>query len=298
MCSNQPSTANSLDGHGHLPSRAGLVNIWGAVLIWGVMPFVVRFAAQGMPPAQVVACRLLLASLLLTGLVGPRQLYTAVKQNLKLFVLLATVGFSLPLLLDVYALKSVPVSVFTFISNSYPAFSILLAGIFLGERPTRRHLLGMTSSLIGLYLLAGISDFQGALSAGILLAFLSSLCWATAPILGKKIAARLSPMSIVAGRHVLGGMFAVPLMLVGEIRPAGAMAWLAIGVLALMSVLSFYLYYRGLAKTSVSTAALIEACIPVLSLGIGVALFREGLSGIQSLGAGLILLGTILVSVQ
>jgi hypothetical protein len=63
-------------------AHTGLINIWGAVLIWGVMPFVVRFAAQEMSPAQLVTRPLLLVSAVLISLVGPQQLYAVVKQSL------------------------------------------------------------------------------------------------------------------------------------------------------------------------------------------------------------------------
>ncbi len=281
------------------PTRSGLIQILCSVMIWGTMPFVVQYTSREMSAGEMTAVRLLIAGILMVSWVGPGRFYRAVRSNLGLFLILGIFGLTLPQLFYIYALRSLPIPVLTFITNSYPALAIFLAVILLKEKPTSRHLIGIASALVGLYLLAGPAVRLGGQAAvGVALAGLASLGWATSAIAGKKITARLNSTEIVAGRHVLAGIFAIPLMLLegGPVRGASLGAWMGTILLAVMSVASFYSYYKGLARVSVSTASVIESFTPVVTLILSAIFFGEILDGARMIGAGCVLLGTVLVS--
>lgn len=289
-----PAMSESAAAH-----RAGLPAILAAVLIWGTMPFVIQVAARSMPAGELVALRLTAVGVLLALALGPRRLARAIRRKLGLFLVLAVVGFTLPHLCYVYALQlRVPIPTLTFITNSYPAMCIPLAVVFLRERPSRLHIVGACSALAGLYLLAGAELQVGGAWLGIACALVAALGWALAGVAGKRVTASLAPLEIVAGRHLLAGLFAAPLMLAegATLQGIDAAAWLAVVALVVMSLLSFYCYYRGLARTSLSTTALLESFTPVVTLGFSVVLTGQGLTGISLLGAGLALVGAALAS--
>lgn len=279
--------------------RSGLPFIFAGVLLWGAMPFLIDVALQGLPPAELVAIRLLIAGAIMALLTGPRRLAAAVRANLTFFLVLALLGFTLPNLFFAAAMQTVPIPVVSFIANSYPALAMALAVVFLGERPTPLHLVGIVCALVGLYLMAGVQPGQ-VIAPGIVLVFLASLGWAISSVASKKLTATLPSGTIVAGRHLLAGLLAVPLMLIGgvEVGQATAVTGAALLALVVLSLVSMQLYYVGLHRTSVSTASLLEAFTPVVTLVISAVFFGEGLTGVQLLAAGLVFLGSVLVTVR
>ena len=135
---------------------------------------------------------------------------------------------------------------------------------------------------------------------GVACALLSALGWAISGVAGKRMTANVPPMTIVAGRALLGGMLLLPLVVFGEHKAYQASGWtwgwMAVAVAITMA--SYTLYYRGLAKTTVSNAAMLETFQPVVTLGVGVLLGRPGMTGWQLAGAGLVLAGAVMVSAQ
>lgn len=276
-----------------------MISILVAVLIWATIPFVIDAALASLSPSAVVSARMLLAGAVMTVVVGPRRLGRAIRHNLRFFLILSLFGFALPSLMYATALQTVPIPVLTFVANSYPALAIGLAAIFLHERPTRLQLLGMCSALVGLFLMSGIGPGQ-SLTPGIVLVLLTSVGWASAGVVSKKLTAQVDATTIVAGRHLLSGLFILPLLLVQglPVGAAGPTTWLILAVLVAMSLLSFEFYVLGLARTSVTTASLLEALTPVITLLISVVFFGQGLTGVQTAAAGLVLLGTVLASLE
>lgn len=281
--------------------QAGLLFVMGSVLLWGAMPFVIELIVASMPPVELTTIRMVAAGLLLVVPIGFRAFGRSLRQHLRLFVLLGFLGSAVPQVLYAYALQWVPIPTLTFITNSYPAFAILLAVLILGERPQPRHIVGMVSALVGLYLLTGptiIAD--GGLTLGIAMAFVIALAWGSSSIVSKKLITDLPSNHVAAGRQLLAGVLAAPLMLAGGVQVTGVpvVAWLALALLVVMTVFSFVFYYRGLAQTTVTNASLVEAFTPVVTLILSALFFGESLALVQLIGAGLILLGTILVSVE
>lgn len=281
------------------PQSRGLLSILAAVLIWATIPFVIDAALASLSPSVVVSARMLLAGALMTTIAGPRRLGRAIRHNLRFFLILSLFGFALPSLMYATALQTVPIPVLTFVANSYPALAIGLAAIFLHERPTRLQLLGMCSALVGLFLMSGIGPGQ-SLTPGVVLVLLTSLGWASAGVVSKKLTAQLDATTIVAGRHLLSGLFILPLMLFQgpQLRLAGPATWLIMAVLVAMSLLSFQFYVVGLARTSVTNASLLEAFTPVVTLLISALVLGEGLTQGQTVAAGLVLMGTVLASLN
>lgn len=279
--------------------RSGLPPIFVAVLLWGVMPFAIEVALQGLPSAELTAMRLLLAGVIMALLAGPQQLWRALRSQPLSFVALGLLGFTLPSLFYAAAMQTVPIPVLTFIATSYPALALALAIPLLGERPTPLHAVGILSALAGLYLIAGVQPGQ-AMAPGVVLVFLASLGWAVSSIVGKRLTVTASSSVIVAGRHLVAGLLAVPIMLSGgvQVSQATPVTWAALLAIVALSLASMQLYYIGLRRTTVSTASLLEAFTPVATLVISALFFGESLRGVQLLGAGLVLLGSILVTAQ
>jgi drug/metabolite transporter (DMT)-like permease len=280
---------------------AGLLAILLAVLLWGAMPFLVELASRDLAGGQLTVLRLIFPGIILGLVVGPKNLWLAFRHNWILFLLVAGVGFSLPQLTYVYAVQSgASVTLLNFIASGYPVLSLILAVIFLKERPTVVHGLAMGIALLGLYLLAGPDISAGQKAAiGIFWAFLSALGWAVSGVAGKRITANLGALPITALRHLLGAFLLLPLLAFETPKSynPSLQTWLAIAALVVMSIISYYAYYRGLAKTSVSTASLLESLQSVVTLIVGVLIGRPGMNPTQLTGAALVFAGTVIITI-
>ena len=253
-------------------------------------------------PGELMVLRMLIAGALLALATKPRRLFEALRRSPGAFLILSFLGFALPNLLYIYSLRTaIPIPILTFIANSYPVWAIALAAIFLRERPSAYHMAGIACTLVGLYLMAGvIPGAQLKIPPGIVLVLLASLGWASGSVASKRLTATVDATSIAAGRHLLSGILLCPLMLVEGVHltQASLGTWLAVGLLVAMSVLSYKLYYAGLAHTSVSSASVLETLGSVITWGIAAAFYNQGLGRTQTVGACLILAGTVLVSIH
>lgn len=280
----------------------GLASILAAVLIWGAMPYLLAIAARELRPGEIMVVRMLAAGLLFAAFVDRRRLAAALRSNAGAFLALSLFGVAIPGVLYIYALQTpTPIPVISFVTNSYPVGAILLAVLFLHERPSAYHLAGMAVAAAGILLLAGLTGSAARrIPPGMGLALLVSLGWASASVFSKPLTARADTNSIVAGRHLLSGLLLCPLMLIQgtQLPAAGLPIWLVMAATAILSVASYWLYYRGLAVTSVASASVLETFGPVVTLAIGAVFFGQMLRPAQLAAAGLILAGTALVSVN
>jgi drug/metabolite transporter (DMT)-like permease len=280
----------------------GLASIFAAVLIWGAMPYLLVLAARELPPGEIMAVRMLTAGILFTAFTDRRRLLAALHDHAGTFVALSLFGVAIPGVLYIYALQTpMPIPVISFVTNSYPVVAILLAVLFLHERPSAYHLVGMTVAALGILLLAGLTgSATRRIPPGIGLALLASLGWASATVFSKPLTARVDTNSIVAGRHLLSGLLLFPVMLFQGMRlpVASPPTWLVMAVTVVLSAASYWFYYRGLVVTSVTSASVLETFGPVVTLAIGAVFFGQMLRPAQLAAAGLILAGTVLVSVS
>jgi drug/metabolite transporter (DMT)-like permease len=278
----------------------GLAQILMAVCLWGGIPFVTSSLARQVFPGELVVMRMLLAGGVLVALGGPRRFWRALWANPIAFLALSAVGFALPNLLYVYALRTPSsIAMLSFVANSYPVWAIALAVIFLRERLSAYLLIAVGCTIAGIALMSGLGPGSaGGLPPGVLLMLVASLGWGSATVVSKKLSATVDSAVIAAGRHVLSGILLCPVILVEGTRFARASAgtWLLMGLLVAMSVVSYWLYYRGLAHTSVARASLVEAFAPVVTWAMGVLAFGQGLTGPQAVAAVLILTGLLLAA--
>jgi drug/metabolite transporter (DMT)-like permease len=275
--------------------------IFAATCLWGAYPFVIAIAGREIMPGEMVAVRMLAAGLLLGVVLKPAHLFQAVRNHWLAFLTLSLLGVAVPNLLFVHAVRiTTNIPVLTFVSSSYPVWAIVLAVVFLRERPSVIQLAGVVCTLMGLFLMAGLAEGGAHLAPDAVLALLASLGWASASVISKHMTMALDTTTIVAGRHLLSGLLLCPVVLAEGIRlpQAGALTWLAMAIMVILSILSYQLYYRGLVQTSVASASLIEGFNPVVTWVLGAAFFEQGLTPMQWISAGLLLAGTLSVSLQ
>src|SRR5512137_3049532 len=103
---------------------SGPAPILAAVCLWGLIPFVTSALARDILPGELVVVRVSLAGVILVALSGPRRFWQALRARPVAFLALAAVGFALPNLLYVYALRTTTsIALLSFVANSYPVWA-------------------------------------------------------------------------------------------------------------------------------------------------------------------------------
>lgn len=171
-----------------------------------------------------------------------------------------------------------------------PAYSLLLAWIFLGHRPSRRRV-GATIALIaGIVLAVGTEGFTGSSGTWILLA--TPLCWQASHLVTLRGLQGVPPSVLTGARYIYGGLLLglLYLLLGGvESAPAANDMLRLVPLLAVQGVILSYagtlMWYNAIARLDLlRSTAIVVPSIPVLSLGASFVLVGESPSFQQLLG--------------
>jgi drug/metabolite transporter (DMT)-like permease len=171
-----------------------------------------------------------------------------------------------------------------------PAYSLLLAWIFLGHRPSRRRV-GATIALIaGIVLAVGTEGFTGSSGTRILLA--TPLCWQASHLVTLRGLQGVPPSVLTGARYIYGGLLLglLYLLLGGvESAPAANDMLRLVPLLAVQGVILAYagtlMWYNAIARLDLlRSTAIVVPSIPVLSLGASFVLVGEIPSFQQILG--------------
>jgi drug/metabolite transporter (DMT)-like permease len=272
--------------------------------IWGASFMFIKIAVDEIEPAPMMALRLLLAALVLVPFLMLRRGVGPALGDLRTagwgLVVLGAINNAVPFTLIAWGEKHVDSSVAAIANAPVPLFIAVLA---IKYRPSERvaglRLVGILLGFLGVGVLVGFHPEGGWWAiAGTLAIVLAALFYAISNLFAQGRYGRTSPMVIVAGSTLWGGLMLIPLALfqLPEATPsAGALASVAaLGILGTAVALLFY--YRMLVLYGASRASLVTYLIPPVAVLYGVAILGESLHANAIAGLFLILGGVALGS--
>lgn len=290
-----------------------------AAILWAT-DALVRYPLiqHGLDPTFVVFFDHALAVVLLTPfmLVKFRKQLTKVSapQWAGLFLLgggasaLATVLFTA-------SFKYVNPSVSILLQKLQPVFVVLLAALFLGERPKKTFYIWAPLALLaGLAISFPTFDFAflsgAAESHGSLYALAAAGLWALATVVGKGVVGKLPPMVVTYWRFVFGLVtLAGMLAFAGSFSDGGAAASFAkLGDFAILrsllyvalvpGLLALILYYQGMLRTTASKTTFMELLFPVTAVTLNTVFLDAPLAGVQAAAALVLLFSITQLSIE
>ena len=264
-----------------------------SMLIFGTNGYLV--AHMSLQSGQIVLLRTLLGGLLLTVLVLLRGGFDREALRAERIPLLlggAALGLNWVALFEAYRLLNV--SLATLIYYVGPMLILLLSPVFFHEKLTPRKLAAVGIVAAGLVCISGSIAFSGLSTAGLLVAFLSALFYASLIAFNKRIV-RTGGMQTAALE--LDVAFFIVLIYVlftsGLPRPRPAdLPYIAV-IGFINTGLAYLLYFSGLQKLPGQSVALISYIDPVSALIFSALLLHETMTPVQMLGAVLIIGGAM-----
>ena len=298
-----PALANPLAAvAGRLsPQARGMALGAAAALIWGLYLALARQGVTGgLSPVDIAAFRYVTAGLIMLPWLafGWRQVAAVGLVRSTALALLAGPPF---ILFGVGGYLYAPLAHGAVIQPAIVTIlSMVLAALFLGDRPTRARVIGVTVIVLGIATIAGpgLLTGGGSTPVGDAMFAIAGVLWALFGLLSRRW--QVPPVAGTAIVSILSAAVMLPLALAthGWAHYAG----LPLGVIgtqvvvqgALTGVLSVIAYTTAVRLLGPARAAIFPALVPASAMLIGIPVAGEWPNALQFAGLGLVSFGLLL----
>jgi len=264
-------------------------------LVWGIGFTLAKAGMNEFPPLFLMGLRFSLASLVLVWFV------TFPHGQLKQIFWISFVGSTLQYGLTFTGLSMIDASLAIIIIHLEVPFAVLLAALFLKDKPGRQRILGMLISIAGIVLIAGQPSLRGQMLA-ILLTTSGALMWAVGQIMVKRLENPPSGFALTAWI----GVFSGPQMILGsfiieesQLQSLVQASWIGWGVILylalIMTALGYGIWYRVLSRNPVSKVMPVMLLLPVFTIISSMLLLGERPTPMIFFGGAVVIVGVFMI---
>jgi drug/metabolite transporter (DMT)-like permease len=266
--------------------------------------FITRLDRFGVPPLSIAFYRMAIAAFLLLPptLLFKRAEIRSLRTEDMLLLALGGCFLAAHFAAWITSLKYLPIATSVVLVNSHPIFVVLASYLFLGDRPTRWHLLGIATGLAGMVIISH-DGFKGAdfVSLGYGLAIAGALAIVGYFIIGRKIRARFSLLAYVTPLYSVCAAILLVLSLGtgSRLYPYDSTVWFYLAMLAVVPTIFGHTVFNWALKhvrpTAISVVFLGE---PVLAGVLAFVLFGQQPPLSTLVGGALVLAGVYLTTAR
>lgn len=271
--------------------------------LWGVIGLFVTYLYKiGFTPLEVVAMRVLTASLFLVPyvLIKNRHLFKIKVRDSGYFIGTGIISIVLFNWCLFSSMKDSSISIAFILLYTAPAFVTILSRILFKESLTARKVTALMITLIGCSLVSGI--FSGSTASisfyGLIVGLGSGFFYALYSIFGKAALSKYDSLTVTVYTFLFASFAIVPfsgldlrVSTLTDLKVIG----LVIGLGFLSTMLPFIFYTKGLQYVESSRASIIATIEPVVASVIGFFIFNETLSTWQYIGMIMVISSVIIV---
>lgn len=268
--------------------------------IWGASFLFLRIAVPHLGPVLLIESRVLLAALFLSLVALFLRRSLLLRTHWRHFLFLGLFNSALPFVLIAFAAQSLSVSLLSVLNATPPMWGVLIAAIWLKQRPKIKVLIGLMLGVLGVYILLGKestpSENIGAFPvvAVLLAAFFYGLSSVYA-----HTAQKVEPFANAHGSLWAAALLLMPVWFVGvpaEITLNSQLLWAVIALGVLCSGVAYLMYFHLIAQIGAASALTVTYLIPVFGILWGYLILDEAIGWHTLLGAVTVLIGTALVT--
>ena len=282
-----------------LRSRAGLLAVSGAGLLWGTTGVAVRTVQNHSPLGAIsIGCyRMIISAVILIvfmrGAVWRRAALAWRTHRAALLVSGAGLGWYQALYF--LGVQDVGVAVSTLISLGLAPIVLTFAAAVSNRKPPAATALGTVALAVGGLALVTLSAGHGAHAphpvVGIVASAASGTGYAFVTIMNRRLVAAGDALALTGATSAIGALVLLPIAVpAGMGIPSSAVAngWLIyIGIVS--TVVAYWLFYTGLRSTPTEVAGVLTLLEPLTAALLAAWLLGESLSAAGWLGTGLLL---------
>lgn len=269
----------------------------GLIVLWGTSFMFVSLSLESFSPVGVVAMRVSLGALVLTGFLWAKGLrFPRDLKSWSIFLLFGLLGNLLPFSFISFGQQSVSSGIAGLLMASMPLATMVLAHYLVpGESLNRYKILGFSFGILGVFIVMYPSLLGGHNTLfGIILILLASLSYALNSVLVRRLP-RFDPVVAGAGMLITGSLIIVPIWLFRDMpwqqtysqQAILSLIWLGIGPTGIATLL----YFAVIGNAGPTFLSNINYVVPVVAYFTGAFMLHEMIEW-QSLAAlGLIISG-------
>ncbi len=266
-------------------------------------PALMRFGATRLDPMLFAAGCALVATLCVLPVVYARgELSMLVDRRYRMrLLLLSIIGTVVTTLTLIFGLRRIDAVAGTLLLQSEPVYSLLLATLFAGERPTLRQL-GATAIIItGIVSTIDASSSAYSPAWAAMLVAGTPLLWQTSHVLSLPVMPPLSPVCMTAARYGYAAVVLILALAVVNPRAIGQLADpVVLGTILATGVVCYFLaslaWYAAINRLSLAwTTALVIPGIPLLSIVCAIVFLGEHATLRDFIGILLAIAGVLLL---
>lgn len=263
---------------------------------------VAKVAARDVEPFTLTLVRSLIAASAFSLLLLVRGRFPRIRrEDWPLVLLLAFLAIPLNQFLFLFGIRSTTPSNAALLYATTPILVVLFSRWLLGERLTRRKLIGVALGFAGV----AIVILERGVDAGIeyvhgnLIIYVAVLAWGLYTVLGKKLIMQYGPLDASAITLLTGTLIFLPVGILPALQfdygALGVWTWAQILYLGVItSVVAYLLWYYALARVEAGKVALFANLQPILTTILAVVLLGQGVTMQFVLGGALAILGVVI----
>ncbi|MGZ6186382.1 MAG: DMT family transporter, partial [Candidatus Binataceae bacterium] len=246
-------------------------------------PALIRFGATRANPMLFAAGCAVVATLCVLPVVYARgELPMLVDRRYRMRLLtLSIIGTVVTTLTLIFGLRRIDAVAGTLLLQSEPVYSLLLATLFAGERPTSRQLIATAIIVVGIASAVGASSSSYSPAWAAILVAATPLLWQTSHVLSLPVMPPLSPLCMTAARYGYASIVLTlalaavnPYAVVQLREPVVLVTIVATGVICYF--LASLAWYAAITRLSLAwTTALVIPGIPLLSILCAIVFLGE-----------------------
>ena len=284
-------------------SYLGYLYLFITFFCWGSIYVVSKYALAVMAPVMVSFFRYFISVVCLVVLVSFKhtELKPVARGDWKYLFILGGVGYFVSVVFMLLGTALLPASLSALINALNPVAIVLLAAMFLGEKITRKIVLSITVSLVGVYIIIGVNGSSFSF-LGLVSALLSMLFWSMASVASRKLSYSYNTLQISLYGMLIALAMNLPAALVEHLffKPSkftlvsmAACVYLAVAGTAI----AHSLWNKSLHLLPASTCSMFYPLQPLTATLLGVVFLGEALTWNFILGGTLICLGILITVV-
>lgn len=251
-------------------------------------------------PIELALFRFMIASITLVIVALIKKIRVPSKKDMPLILLIGFILFLNFIVLN-YGALTITAGEISFILNTSPLFTALLAYIFLKESISIQIIIGLFFSFIGVTIIS-LNTYSGfSLKPGILFIILASITWAIYLILQKPLLNSYRPIEVTIYTIWIATTLMLPfgLSVFQAIHSSSMQSTIAVIYLGIFpTVVALLCWSAVLSRIDVSRASIFLYVVPVITIIIGFIWLRELPSLISFIGGIITIAGVIIANIK